>query len=111
MLSPVTLFLLFALVDHGLAIGVNHIIDDCYGDGYNIMPEYSPSHVWNQGPGCTRCAFQPNSTQAYSHTWHEANYRAGRAEELSISLTFNGALGIFTVLNVSMSSFPTTTFF
>ena len=96
MLSPVALFLLFALVCRGIV--VNYTIDDTNGAdaGYYIMPEYyPPENVWNWGPHCTTCAFQPPALdQVYGRTWHEANYIPGSSEERSISFTFNGALRI-----------------
>jgi hypothetical protein len=43
------------------AILTNRTIDDQYGDKLTgLLPQYSPSGVWNQGNGCVPCAIRPD---------------------------------------------------
>lgn len=68
----------------------NRTIDDTYGDLVtNVLVEYT--HNWNSQPGCAGCKVQPDSSRAYSGTWHDTTTNApNTTEPHSATLKFNG---------------------
>ena len=73
---------------------VNVTVDDSGSDPRTGYPfSYSPQADWNIGQDCPGCVAQPNPTQAFMGTWHDATYNGinGSWPELeTATLAFTG---------------------
>jgi hypothetical protein len=104
--SSAALLLLFAFVGHGLAVLVNHTIDDEHGDSLTgVQPIYSPPDKWVQGATCTSCNAAPNPSLAFDHTWHDSTYFNNSGQERSVTLTFTGAFTLMVFDHTDVSHF------
>ncbi|TBU26827.1 hypothetical protein BD311DRAFT_416267 [Dichomitus squalens] len=82
-------FLILLFTAAGALAGTStRTIDDQDGDSVTgLIPSYSGA--WNLGPQCTGCRVQPDPSQAFSGTWHDATAHAGE-EIRTMTAQFNG---------------------
>lgn len=80
----------------------NVTIDDTYGDiETRAKPVYS-SNGWSVGQDCPGCSAQPNASQAFKGSWHDATHHPEDSDpERTVNLTFKGAHS-----NTSRSTVP-----
>lgn len=70
-LAPLLLSFLPAVI----ARLVNVTVDDSGSDPFSgAKIVYAPDGHWSQGNTCAGCWAQPDSSQAYNKTWHDATY-------------------------------------
>lgn len=71
----------------------NVTIDDAYSGGIEgVAISYLPSNGWTEGQNCKGCAAQPDVTQVFDGTWHDATSFHGDNLQRSIGLNFTGML-------------------
>ena len=69
----------------------NRTIDDEFGDSATkLVSNYSLAEGWNQGPGCSICWAQPNSSGAFMGSWHDSTHYPNDSELKIASVSFNG---------------------
>ncbi|KAI0640174.1 hypothetical protein C8Q77DRAFT_116628 [Trametes polyzona] len=92
------------------ALAVNRTIDDQKGDSVTgVVPSYSPIGSWNQGPACTGCFIQLDTSQTFDGTWHDTTHTPGDPEPRVITAQFTGT-AVY-VYNVLANTVPFTTTF
>lgn len=71
----------------------NITIDDAYPGGIEgVAISYLPSNGWTEGQNCKGCAAQPDVSQVFGRTWHDATSFHGDNLQRSIGLNFTGIL-------------------
>lgn len=93
MFRPFLLLSAFITVQVVLGDPQNVTCDD--QDGCNVTTggaslNYIPSTRWIQGSTCKSCPPQPDSSQTYNSTWHDASLEAGENEQVMFNITFHG---------------------
>ncbi|EIM79294.1 uncharacterized protein STEHIDRAFT_33180, partial [Stereum hirsutum FP-91666 SS1] len=81
-------------------------IDDTYGDiETRALPVYS-SNGWSVGQNCPGCSAQPNASQAFKGSWHDATHHPEDPDpERTVNLTFKGvAVYVYFILANSIGS-------
>ncbi|KAH9930967.1 uncharacterized protein B0H18DRAFT_872741 [Fomitopsis serialis] len=81
-------------------------IDDTYGDSVTgATPVYSNEDCWNEGPGCSACTFQPNTSEAHNGTWHDTTSNVCNNQDVSspsthsVNFSFTGtALTVYCIM-------------
>ncbi|EMD35804.1 hypothetical protein CERSUDRAFT_124440 [Gelatoporia subvermispora B] len=71
------------------AAPTNISIDDTYGDSLTFETfVYSPQDHWSVGQSCKNCVAQPDSSQAFNHTWHESTSGIGHNGSTNATVYF-----------------------
>ncbi|KAG9308417.1 hypothetical protein JVU11DRAFT_11905 [Chiua virens] len=93
-----------------LAALQNVTVDDAVLTGA-VVPQYLPAaSTWNIGNDRSSCYVQPDPSQAYNGTWHDATYFPSNNYTQTIQFTFTGsALYIFFILANNVTSAATFT--
>ncbi|TDL24136.1 hypothetical protein BD410DRAFT_719993 [Rickenella mellea] len=91
--SIITTFIFYTLIIPLVyAIPRNKTIDDVFGDDTTAaLPTYSPGTAWHRGDQCDGCLVQPDTTQAFDGTWHDATHSAADTQPVFMELSFNGS--------------------
>ena len=85
--------LLCLVIPPVLTLLQNVTIDDEYGDFQTgVKPTYLEvgGCGWKQGSKCTDCFAQPDASQAFNGTWHDATYHEEDGNYCGINLEFTG---------------------
>ncbi|KAL5493061.1 hypothetical protein ACEPAI_4509 [Sanghuangporus weigelae] len=80
------------------ALKQNVSVDDAAASG--VIPQYlPPSGAWKQGADCPDCFAQPDPSQIFNGTWHDATFTPTDGSARAVEFTFNGtALYVFFIL-------------
>ena len=93
-----SLFYIFLVMAAVVFAGTStRTIDDQKGDSVTgLIPTYSGA--WNEGPECTGCSVQPDPSQAFGGTWHDATVHPGDPIR-TMTASFNGtAVTVYGIL-------------
>ncbi|KAL5510945.1 hypothetical protein ACEPAG_4702 [Sanghuangporus baumii] len=80
------------------ALKQNVSVDDAAASG--VIPQYlPPSGAWEQGADCSGCFAQPDPSQIFNGTWHDATFTPTDGSARAVEFTFNGtSLYVFFIL-------------